>query len=262
MCRAGHHRTRICSAKCAKSSFLHGRQTRKRVSQTTDNQAAIGLQEARLLSEQRRIAEELDQKVAEQTLELRAANEKLTREIDERKSAHEKLTRSEALLAEAQRISHTGSFSWNLGSAEIFWFEEAFQIAGFDPASKPSLELVLQRVHPEDKAFVQEAIDLAARDLTGLDFEHRLLLPDGSVKHVHVVGRPVREVPGTLEFVGAVMDITAEKMAIRQIQELRDQLQRENVMLREQVDGENRGARLRISFSVAAFVIPARLRRD
>jgi len=133
----------------------------------------------------------------------------------------EKLQRSEAYLAEAQRLSHTGSFGWWPASNEIFWSEETFRIFQYDQATKPTVELILQRVHPDDAAFVKQTIERASQD--GKDFEHeyRLLMQDGSVKHVHVVAHALSDEPGRVEFVGAVMDVTERKRgeeALRQAQ--------------------------------------------
>ena len=154
----------------------------------------------------------------------------------ERTRAQEALRRSEAYLAEAQKLSRTGSFGWNVASGELFWSAETFCIVGSDPGIKPTLDLVFQRVHPEDLGLVQRTLDRAVRDGINLDFEHRLLMPDGSAKYIRVMGRPVTDPSGKLEFVGAVMDVTPAKQAFRQIQELKDQLHRENIVLREQVD--------------------------
>jgi PAS domain S-box-containing protein len=131
----------------------------------------------------------------------------------ERTRAQEALRRSEAYLAEAQRLSLTGSFGWSIATGELVWSDETFRIMGYEAALKPTLELVLQRVHPEDIGLVQQAVDRAARDGTEFDFEHRLLMPDGSVKHLHVVARPVRTDSSEVEFVGAVMDVTEQKQA-------------------------------------------------
>jgi transcriptional regulator with GAF, ATPase, and Fis domain len=142
----------------------------------------------------------------------------------------------EAYLKAAQTLSHTGSFGWRPGTGEINWSDETYQIMGYDRGTKPTLELVFQRIHPGDTVLVQDTLDRGTLNGTDLDFEHRLLLPDGSVKYVHVVGRPVREPTGNLEFVGAVMDVTAAKLAFQEIQKLKDQLYKENIALREEVD--------------------------
>jgi len=146
------------------------------------------------------------------------------------------LQRTEAYLTEAQRLSLTGSFGWNIPDGEIFWSEETYRITGYDRNTKPTLEAILQRTHPEDRARVQQAAEKAFTNKSVLDFEHRLLLPDGSVKHVHVVGRPVRHPSGRIELVGAVKDVTAAKLAYQEIQTLKEKLYRENLALRDEVD--------------------------
>src|ERR1700739_2062280 len=144
----------------------------------------------------------------------------LTSSVDRRFAAQtlalqeEKLRRSEAYLAEAQRLSHTGSFGWKPSTGEIAWSDETFRILEFDPTNKPTLQGILQRTHPEDRVFVRERIDQAARDRKAFDLEHRLLMPNGSVKHIRVVGRPsTNDESGNFEFVGAVTDITESKRA-------------------------------------------------
>jgi len=101
--------------------------------------------------------------------------------------------RSEAYLAEAQRLSHTGSFGWKPSTGEIIWSDETFRIFQYDRATTPSIERVLHRVHPEDAALVQETIERAAQTGRDFDFEHRLLMPDRSVRHCHVVARASRD---------------------------------------------------------------------
>jgi formate hydrogenlyase transcriptional activator len=140
-------------------------------------------------------------------------------DIEDRKRAEEDLRRSETYLAEAQRLSLTGSFGWKVSSGELFWSEETFRILGYDQGTKPTLESVFRQVHPEDRAFVRQTVGRASRDGTDLDLEHRLLMPDGSVKHVHVVAHAVRDEVDTLEFVGAVSDVTTAKAAEERIRQ-------------------------------------------
>jgi len=130
---------------------------------------------------------------------------------DERKT--EALRRSEAYLAEAQRLSQTGSFGWNPRTGEIFWSEETFRIFEYDHTAAPTIELVLQRVHPEDAALVKQAIERASLDRKDFDFEHRLLMPDGSVKHLHVAAHALRDESASIEFAGAITDVTSAKQA-------------------------------------------------
>ncbi|HET6326717.1 MAG TPA: sigma 54-interacting transcriptional regulator [Planctomycetaceae bacterium] len=158
-------------------------------------------------------------------------------DIEDRKHAEEALRRSEAYLAEAQRLSHTGSFAWNVLSNQMFWSDEHFRIFEHDRTQiKPTLETVLERVHPADRKSLQETIERILKDQTGWDFEYRLLMPGGSIKHVHVVGNPLVNECGEIEFVGSVMDVTEAKRALREIQELKDHLYKENIALKEEID--------------------------
>src|SRR5229473_454061 len=174
------------------------------------NQAGIGLQEARRSGEQKRVAEMLEQRVAERTRRLTAVNDALRR--------------SEAYLAEAQRLSRTGSFGWRVSTGEIIWSEETFRIFQYDRPTKPSVEVILQRVHREDAASVKETVERASQD--GKDFEHeyRLVMPDSAVKHVHVVAHAERDESGELEFVGAVMDTTESKRAEKKLRRSEESL--------------------------------------
>jgi PAS domain S-box-containing protein len=121
--------------------------------------------------------------------------------------------RRDAYLAEAQRLSHTGSFGWKVSTGEIFWSEETFRIFQYDQTTTPTVELVPQRAHPEDAALVTQTIERASQDGKDFDIDHRLLMPDGSVKHVRVVAHALSDESGSIEFVGAVMDVTAVKEA-------------------------------------------------
>ena len=121
--------------------------------------------------------------------------------------------RSEAYLAEAQRLSHTGSFGWRVSTGEIIWSEETFRIFQYERTTTPTVERILQRVHPDDAPLVQQTIERASQDGKNFDHEYRLVMPDGSVKNVHVVAHAVNDASRGIEFVGAVMDVTEQHQA-------------------------------------------------
>src|ERR1700677_3317384 len=134
-------------------------------------------------------------------------------DVTEHELLTQELRRREAYLAEAQRLSHTGSFGWTVSSGELFWSDETFRIFEHDRSVKPTLDSVVQRVHPEDRADFEVVTN---RALAGaLEFEHayRLLLPDGRVKHVRAVAHVVHDASGNPEFLGAVTDVTGHMMA-------------------------------------------------
>jgi C4-dicarboxylate-specific signal transduction histidine kinase len=164
-------------------------------------------------AEIKRLNEELEQRVVERTSQLTVVNRKLTKEVLERQRAEAALLRSETYLAEAQRVSHTGSFGWDVSTGKIFWSEEAFRILEYDQTIRPTVERVFQRTHPEDRALVQDIVDDAIQKRTALDFEHRLLMPDGSIKYVRIVGHPAIAGSGDVKFVGAITDVTDRKRA-------------------------------------------------
>jgi PAS domain S-box-containing protein len=140
-------------------------------------------------------------------------------DVTERKEAENALRQSEMYLAEAQRLSHTGSFGWRVASGKIIWSEETFRVFGYDKVPSIKHATIFQRVHPEDRARVEQTIDRASSD--GKDFEHgyRLLMPDGSVKHVHATAHAVTDASGGIEFVGAVTDVTSRKRAEAELHE-------------------------------------------
>jgi len=139
---------------------------------------------------------------------LREAAEKA-----ERKRAEDSLRQSEAYLAEAQRLSHTGSLGWSISSGEVFWSEETYNIFEYDQSVKPTLELVFRRIHRDDRNLVQQTIDRASVARANINFEFRLLMQDRSVKHLHVIGHALVTSSGNLEYVGAVTDVTGRKRA-------------------------------------------------
>ena len=145
--------------------------------------------------------------------EIQRTNEALRAESHERMQVQNRLRRSEGYLAEAQRLTHTGSFGWSVQSGEIRWSAETFRIFECDPNTKPTLEVISRRTHPEDIAFVTQSIERASQEQADFDFEHRLLMQDTSTKYVRVVGHAVKDESGEVEFVGALMDITSAKEA-------------------------------------------------
>ncbi len=145
-------------------------------------------------------------------------------DVTEQELLTQELRRREAYLAEAQRLSHTGSFGWKPDTGEILWSDETYRIFEYDRSIKPTIDLLVQRVHPGDRVDFKEVIGCA---LSGApDFEHayRLLLPDGRVKHVQAIAHVLQDASGDHEFVGAVTDITGRKTAEEKIREQEGEL--------------------------------------
>ena len=153
----------------------------------------------------------------------------LTAENRIRRQAEEDLRRGEAYLAEAQRLSQTGSFGWTPSSGTIYWSDETFRIFEYDRATTPTAHLIMeQRVHAEDVGGLRQVVERASRDGQDFAHQHRLRMPDGRVKHIHVVAHATRNQAGDVDFVGAVMDVTAAKETedrIRFAQAEREQLE-------------------------------------
>ena len=169
------------------------------------------------------------------TESLRRARDKLNETVQGLQKTNEALAKSEAYLEDAQTLSRTGSFAWHLSTGEQTWSAEIFRIYEYDSALKPTFQAVLDRVHPEDRDLVREALRGASRG-QNFDFEHRLVMPNGSIKRVQVLGHALNREKANPEFVGALMDITTMKNALEEIQALRDQLYKENLALREEID--------------------------
>jgi PAS domain S-box-containing protein len=178
--------------------------------------------------------------------QLALINSKLETQIVENADLYSDLQRSEAYLAEAQRLTHTGSGAWSVpGWDALYLSEEWYRIYGFDPKQGlAAWEDRLQRMHPEDQARVQEAKDRATVEKLDYEVDHRIVLPDGTVKHTHTVGHPVLNASGDVEqFVCTMVDVTERKQAeealrnaFEEIKGLRDQLYRENLALKEEID--------------------------
>ena len=145
-------------------------------------------------------------------------------DIEDRKRAEDELRRREAFLAEAQRLSHAGSFGWNPSTGELLWSDETFRVFQCERTTTPTVDFVLSRVHPEDRDAVREHLDRASRSGEGFDLEHRLRMPDGSSKYVHVVTHPLNNASGNREFVGSVMDVTEQHQATATVLEREGEL--------------------------------------
>jgi len=156
----------------------------------------------------------------------------LQQENSDRRRAEEALRRSEAYLAEAQTLSHTGTFSWTPETDEIYWSAESFRIHEVEETTTPDIALMIRQTHPEDRELFARVLDDARRQKKDFQFEYRLLMPDGSVKHLQSVARALVDETGRLQFVGAVMDITqrkrveeAQRMQERERENMQRQLQ-------------------------------------
>jgi PAS domain S-box-containing protein len=167
------------------------------------------------------------------------------RDVTERKRAEERLRRSEAYLAEGQRLSHTGSWARCISTGELYWSRESFLIFGLDPEGpSPTFETLQNRIHPEDRDSAMDTIQNSIVRRSDFEIDYRIVLNDGTVRYIHVVGHPVINAAGQLnEFVGTHVDVTdqiqsraALEKAFEEIKQLKDRLYQENVALREEID--------------------------
>src|SRR3984885_11683473 len=148
----------------------------------------------------------LKARAAQRTNPLEKANEDL-------KTAQEELQRRWQCLTEAQRLSHSGTFGWKVSNGELVWSDETYKILGFARETNPTIDLVFDRIPPEDRERLQQLRDCAAQNGMDLDVEHRILLPDGVIRYVHVVAHAGEDHAGDREYIGIVSDITERKRA-------------------------------------------------
>ncbi len=148
----------------------------------------------------------------------------LMTDVDDRKQAEDELRRSEAFLADAQRLSRTGSFSWQVATEGMEWSEETYRIYELDPGTPVTFDLVRTRVHPDNLATLQEVMARARREGGDFDYETRLLMPDQSIKYLRVVAHSERNKDGEMELRGAVQDVTAGRLAEEALERVRSEL--------------------------------------
>jgi PAS domain S-box-containing protein len=175
----------------------------------------------------------------------------------ERRKVTEALRQSEMYLAEAQRLSHTGSFGWNVTSGEIYWSEETYRIFEYEPARRPTVQMVIDRTHPDDRMHLRQIIEGPFVEKTGFDTVHRLMMPGGGVKYVQAVARPATgEGPESALLIGAVTDITERKHAEATLREQADllNLTHDAIFIRDMngvVRSWNRGAEALFGWTAA-----------
>ena len=179
--------------------------------------------------------------------EITRARTELEKALGEIKQRTEALRRSEGYLAEAQKLTHTGSWAWNVRTGVLFWSQEIFRIYNYQPQEMgPTWPQFFQRVHPEDRPQIEQKakMETTQKDWVDSQADFRIVLPDGKIKRLHTIAHPVMDESGEItEVVGTVMDVTEQwnarttlEKALEEIQRLKDRLQDENLALREQID--------------------------
>ncbi len=175
----------------------------------------------------KKLNEEIEQRVIERTKKLAVLNEDLRRQVAEYARIERELRLSEMHSAEARRLTGTSSWNWNIATGQIRWSAEHIQIFGFDPRNgQPSFARAMENIHPEDRPELQQALQRAISEKTDFNQSFRLVLPDGSLKYCHTLGRPHVNERGELEYFGAVRDVTERRQAEEALQNAQLELAR------------------------------------
>jgi PAS domain S-box-containing protein len=161
----------------------------------------------------------LESLVAQRTAALQQA-------FDKSKRAEDELRRSEAFLAEGQNLGRVGNFSWLVETNEIRWSEQLYRTFEFEREVTVTLELIGSRVHPEDLPLMNDMIEKAQHAASDFEYAHRLLMPDGSIKHMHLIAHASRDREGRLEYIGAVQDVTQRRLSEEALSKARSELAR------------------------------------
>jgi signal transduction histidine kinase len=145
-------------------------------------------------------------------------------DIDDRKRAEEELRRSQAFIAESQRLARVGGFSWRVESGQITWSDQLYRIFEFERGGPVTLERIGSRVHPEDIPLFGDMLERVQRAASDVEYEHRLLMPNQSVKYLHLVAHGTQAPDGRLEYIGAVQDVTERRLAEEALSQARSDL--------------------------------------
>jgi len=149
-------------------------------------------------------------------------------DLSDLKRAESALRRSEAVLAEGQRLSQTGTYSWRVATDEVTWSEQLYRIYEFEVGVPVTLDLMRTRVHPEDVSLLEKMkmVDQARNGGDDFEWQFRLIMPDRSIKYLHAVAHAVRDQDGQLEYIAAVQDVTARRLSEQALDHARSELAR------------------------------------